>query len=154
MTAAEAAVGFLDTLANERRASPLTVAAYRTDIARFLAFLTGHLEAEPDLAALAGARVADFRAWLAAEAMQGCANVTRARHLAAVRSFYRWLARRHGVANPQIKLLATPRAKPPLPRKPPPVQALTKSEPSCVLSHASSSGSFTRPSESKARRGD
>jgi integrase/recombinase XerC len=33
-----------------------------------------------------------------------------------VRSFFRWLARRHDVANPQLKLLATPRAKRPLPR--------------------------------------
>ncbi len=123
MTAAEAAIGFLDALATERRASPLTVAAYRTDISRFLAFLTGHLEAEPDLAALAAARVTDFRAWLAVEAMQGCGNATRARHLAAVRSFYRWLARRHGVSNPQVKLLATPRAKPPLPRALTPEQA-------------------------------
>jgi integrase/recombinase XerC len=33
-----------------------------------------------------------------------------------VRSFFRFLARRHGVDNPSLKLIATPRAKPPVPR--------------------------------------
>jgi integrase/recombinase XerC len=107
---------FLDWLLHERRASPLTVEAYGHDIAAFLGFLTGHLGAEPDLAALAGLRAADLRAWLAKLAVDRAGNATRARYLAAVRSFFRWLARRHDVANPQLKLLATPRAKRPLPR--------------------------------------
>jgi integrase/recombinase XerC len=33
-----------------------------------------------------------------------------------VRSFFRYLSRHHGITNPQLKLIATPRAKPPLPR--------------------------------------
>jgi len=92
------------------------VEAYAADLAGFLGFLTRHLGDEPDLAALADLRAADLRAWLAAEAGEGRGNATRARHLSAVRSFFRWLARRHGVSNPQVRLLATPRAKRPLPR--------------------------------------
>ena len=107
---------FLDWLTHERRASPLTVAAYGRDISFFIAFLTGHLDAEPDLGALGSLRAADLRAWLAAEANRGAGNATRSRHLAAVRSFFRWLARRHGVSNPQVALLSAPRAKRPLPK--------------------------------------
>src|SRR5581483_1769841 len=114
---ADAARGlFLDWLTHERRASPLTVEAYGRDISFFIQFLTGHLGAEPDLDALASLRAADLRAWLAAEANVGAGNATRARHLAAVRSFYRWLARRHGVSNAQVALLSAPRQKRPLPK--------------------------------------
>jgi integrase/recombinase XerC len=120
--AEEARQQFLAWLAHERRASPLTVEAYARDTAGFLGFLTGHLGAEPDLAALAGLRAADLRAWLAREAREGKGNATRSRHLSAVRSFFRWAARHHGVSNPQVKLLAAPRARKPLPK------ALTVSE--------------------------
>ena len=125
MMAEAARIGFLAWLAHERRASPLTVEAYGRDTAAFLGFLTGHLGAEPDLAALAALRAADLRAWLAWEAGAGAGNATRARHLAAVRSFFKFLARRHGVANAQISLLATPRATPPLPHALSPAEALS-----------------------------
>ena len=68
MTGFEASQFFLDWLGQERRASPLTVEAYGTDLAGFLGFLTGHLGAEHDMAALAALRPADFRAWLASMA--------------------------------------------------------------------------------------
>ncbi len=116
MLAEAARVGFLDWLARERRASPLTVVAYSRDIAAFLGFLTIHMGGEPDLNALAGLRTGDLRAWLAWEASGGAGNATRSRHVSAVRSFFRFLARRHGVANPKVKLLAAPRAKKPLPK--------------------------------------
>src|SRR5262249_41503322 len=86
-------------------------------------FLTQHLGAEPDLAALAGLRQADPRAWLAEEAAAGAGNATRARHLSAVRSFFRFLARRYGIDNPALKLIATPRATRPVPRALGPAQA-------------------------------
>ena len=126
---AEAARGvFLDWLGQERRASPLTVEAYGADIAAFLGFLTRHLGCEPDLAALAALRPADFRAWLAAQAGEGSANATRARHLAAVRTFFRWLARRQGVDNPAVRLIATPRARRPVPKALPPDHARAVAE--------------------------
>ncbi len=116
MTGEAARQAFLDWLARERRAAALTVEAYGADLAGFLGFLTGHIGAEPDLEQLRTLRLADLRAWLAHEANQGAGNATRARHLSAVRSFYRFLARRHGVDNPVLKLITAPRAKPPLPR--------------------------------------
>ena len=120
MTGFEASQFFLDWLGQERRASPLTVEAYGTDLAGFLGFLTGHLGAEPDMAALAALRPADFRAWLASMANDNAVNATRARHLSAVRSFFKYLARRHGVETPSVKLVATPRSRRPLPRALPP----------------------------------
>ena len=123
MTVEAARLAFLDWLAHERRAAPLTVEAYGVDLAGFLGFLTGHLGGEPDLEQLRILRLADLRAWLAHEANEGAGNATRARHLSAVRSFYRFLARRHGVDNPALKLITAPRAKKPLPRALAPNQA-------------------------------
>ncbi|HTW72598.1 MAG TPA: site-specific integrase, partial [Acetobacteraceae bacterium] len=128
MLAEAARTAFLDWLANERRASPLTVEAYGADLAAFLGFLTRHLGCEPQIAALAALRPADFRAWLAAEAGEGVGNATRARHLAAVRSFFRWLARRQGVDNPAVRLIATPRSKRPVPKALPPHHARAVAE--------------------------
>jgi integrase/recombinase XerC len=116
MTAEEARVAFLEWLERERRAALLTVEAYAGDLGAFLGFLTQHLGGEPDLAALAALRQADLRAWLAEEAAAGASNTTRARHLSAVRSFFRFLTRRYGIDNPALRLIATPRAKRPVPR--------------------------------------
>ncbi|MBV9785958.1 MAG: tyrosine recombinase XerC [Acidisphaera sp.] len=107
---------FLSWLAQERRASALTVSAYAADLAGFFGFLTTHFGAEPGLAALAALGTADFRAWLAAEAARGVGNATRSRRVSALRSFFRFLARRHGMHNPGLALLAAPRARKPLPR--------------------------------------
>lgn len=116
MTAEAALASFLDWLAAERRASPATITAYRHDIATFLGFLTRHLGAAPDRAALGTLTAGDFRAWLAERAAEGVSNATRARGLAALRSFYRFLAQNGGPDCPAIRLLATPRARLPAPR--------------------------------------
>ncbi len=123
MTGAAAMAAFLGWLAEERRASPLTVKEYGRDLAAFLNFLTRHLGGEPDLAALAGVSQADLRGWLAEQAEDGQINATRARHLSAVRSFYRYLARRHGVTNPAPSLLGTPKVRPPIPKALTPAEA-------------------------------
>ncbi len=107
---------FLAYLANERRAAPLTVAAYGADLAEFLGFLTHHTGAEPTLADLAGLTLADFRAWLAHAAKEGLGRATRARHVSAVRSFFKFLGRRHRIDNPQLDMLTAPRVMKPLPR--------------------------------------
>lgn len=129
MTATEpasaAVAGFLDWLTQARQASPLTITAYGRDLGTFLAFLTVHLGREPWVADLGTLTLADLRAWLAHEAALGTVNATRARHVSAVRSFFRFLARHRGVANPAPGLLQTPRARPPIPRALTPAQALT-----------------------------
>jgi integrase/recombinase XerC len=116
VTGFEARESFLSWLGLERRASPLTVEAYGTDLASFLGFLTRYLGGEPDLAALAGVAQVDIRGWLASLANEGLVNASRARHLSAVRSFYRYLARHHGLDNASVKLVSTPKTRRPLPR--------------------------------------
>ena len=111
-----AAQDFSAWLMSERRASPLTVIAYDHDIATFIAFLTEHLGAEPTLADLGALREADLRGWLAQGARDGLGNRTRARRLSAVRSFFRFLARRHGVDNPVAGMIGSPKVRPGLPR--------------------------------------
>ncbi len=116
MTAEQARQDFLAFLANERRASAHTVTAYASDLAALLGFLTNHLGAEPDLASLAALRPADIRAWLAHQSAEGNVNATRARHLSAVRGFFRFLARRHGMRTSALALVATPKIRAPAPK--------------------------------------
>ncbi len=124
MTGADAARAYLKWLEQDRRASPHTMDAYRRDLAAFLGFVTLHCGAEPDCTALAGLRVADLRAWLAHQAGAGLTAATRARHLAAVRGLFRYLARHHGVTNPAVTLIGTPRRAAPVPRALTPDSAL------------------------------
>jgi integrase/recombinase XerC len=114
---------WLEWLAKERRAAVNTVEAYGRDLDDFLAFLTKHQGAEPDMQALADLHPADIRAFLAARAAEGVGNATRARQLATVRSFLRWLARQHGTPTVALAGLRGPRLKPPVPRALTPEQA-------------------------------
>jgi integrase/recombinase XerC len=125
VTPAAARLGYLAWLAGERRAAPNTRAAYGRDLADFLGFLGPHLGGEPaDIAALAALRPADLRAFLAARAAAGAGVATRARQLAAIRGFLRWLARHHDPAcAAPLAGLRGPRLKPPLPRALTPAQA-------------------------------
>ena len=97
---------FLDWLEQERHAAANTVEAYGHALAGFLGFLTRHLGGEPDLAALAALRAADIRAWLAALANDGLAASSRAQHLSALRGFFRFLDRRHGVDITAMRLVS------------------------------------------------
>lgn len=124
MTGLEAREKWLDWLARERRASPHTLAAYGADLLDFLNFLSRHLGGEPDLAALGSLRPADLRAFLAERAMRdGVGNATRARQLAAIRGFLRFLAKRHGLVPLALAGLRGPKVTPPAPRPLTPEQA-------------------------------
>ncbi len=107
---------YLAYLSGERRASALTLITYGGDIAEFLGFLTRHFGAEPDAQALATLSPADLRAYLADRAQAGIGSATRAKKLAAIRGFYRFLDRRYGITNQAAKLIGTPRTKRPLAR--------------------------------------
>ncbi len=116
MTADQMGSAFLAWLAAERRASPATLRAYEGDLGRFFAFLAHHLGGLPDRAGLARLTLADLRAFLAHRAMEGASNATRARELAAIRTFFRFLARTGGPECPALKLIATPKVRRPAPR--------------------------------------
>lgn len=105
--------GYLAWLRDERRASPNTCESYARDLGDFLGFLTRHQGGEPDLA---GLRPADLRAFLAYRAGQGASAATRARQLAAIRGFLRFLSRRAGLKPLALAGLRGPRLPRPVPR--------------------------------------
>lgn len=96
-------------LADERRASAHTLDGYSRDLAAFLAFLTGHLGAEPRLADLTALRPADFRGFLARRADEGLSRTSMARAMSSLRSFFRFLDRGGLAHNPALKTVRTPR---------------------------------------------
>lgn len=100
----------------EKRFAQRTELAYRQDLAAFIRFLADHQGGEVSLAMLVGLRPADFRAWLAWRHGRGFARTSTARAMAAVRSFFRFIDRRHGVHNPALKAMRTPRLPHRLPR--------------------------------------
>ena len=124
MRAEQAVAEYLEHLRAERRAAARTVAAYGADLAQFVGFMAVHLGGPPSLDDLAGLRAGDLRGWQAGRAGEGVVVATRARNLAAVRGFFRFLARRHGIDDTVVRLLATPRSRRKLPRPLPVASAL------------------------------
>jgi integrase/recombinase XerC len=107
---------FLDWLSAERRLSSLTVSAYARDVAALLRFLEAHFGEPSTEARLESLTAADLRAWLAACDAAGDRPQTRARKLAAVRTFLRWLARVRGVRVAAGRAVRTPKVPRLLPR--------------------------------------
>lgn len=85
---------WLRALAGEKRASRHTVDGYARDVAAFLAFMTGHLGARPDSAALIALQPADLRAFLAKRRNEGLESRSLLRALAAIRNFLRFLEKK------------------------------------------------------------
>ena len=103
-------------LAHERRASPNTLRAYGDDVSRFIGFQRGHLGGAVNEKALAALKTADIRAFIAARRSEGLGAGGVQRALAAVRSFYRFLAREGILENAAPRAIRTPRLKRRLPR--------------------------------------
>lgn len=120
----DAAAAWLRWLAHERRLAPRSRTAYAQDLADFVGFTSRHVAGEVGVATLVGLRPTDFRAWLAARHGQGLARSSTARAMAAVRGFYAWLDREHGLHNPALKAIRTLPFRRPLPRPLAPAQAL------------------------------
>lgn len=102
---------FIAHLAAERRSSPNTVRAYRSDLeAMALAFgRLGHRGGP------AGLNARTIKAWLA-EVHAELAPTTRARKLSALRSFYKYLVRRGRAPTNVGEAIMTPKLPKPLPR--------------------------------------
>ena len=113
--AARAAQDWLVHLRDVRRLSAHTLAAYARDVAAFSRFLADHMGEPAELATLAVLKPADFRAFLAASRREGASARTLARRLSAVRAFFRWLKKAHGIDNPALSVVQGPRLERPLP---------------------------------------
>jgi integrase/recombinase XerC len=103
-------------LQDERRASPNTIASYQFDLASLMNFLGDYRGGRIKLATLAGLSLTDFRAWLAHSATENLGAASRARAVAGVRNFFRWLDRSGCLHNEAIGLLKTPKTPRRLPR--------------------------------------
>ena len=107
---------WLASLAHERRASVHTLRAYGDDMARFLDFLHGHLGGSVTERALAKLVPADIRAFITVRRAEGLGAKGVQRAMAAVRSFFRYLARENILENAAARSLRTPRIRKGLPR--------------------------------------
>ena len=103
---------FLTHLADEKRSSPHTVAAYGRDLEALLAFVDARTADRPRGGA--GLDVYLLRAWLG-ELARTCKPSSVARKIASVRAFCRWM-KKSGLAktNP-AELLASPKVRRELP---------------------------------------
>lgn len=110
-------------LRHEKHFSPHTLRAYQTDMDEFFTFLTNHLGKPPAMNDLGAATLADFRSWLTRRTVDGAGPATRARALASVRNFLRWLDRHGHLHNPAITHVRTPKQPRRLPRALPVEQA-------------------------------
>ena len=107
---------WLASLAYERRASAHTLRAYGDDAERFVDFLHGHLGETVNEKALAKLIAADIRAFITHRRAEGLGPKGVQRALAAVRSFFRYLARENILENAAARSVRTPQIKRALPR--------------------------------------
>jgi len=106
---------FLTMLENERNASAHTVRAYRREVGNFTAYLCETLGPQASIAAVEHLHI---RAYLGLLFERGLTKASAARALAAIRSWFRWLAREHKVAQNPALLVSTPKLPQHLPRVP------------------------------------
>jgi integrase/recombinase XerC len=107
---------WLEALTHERRVSPHTLRAYGDDLARFLAFLQDHLGGTVDERALARLSVADIRGFLTRRRAEGLGPRGLQRALAAIRGFFRYLARENILDNAAPRAVKSQRVPRSLPR--------------------------------------
>ena len=116
---ADAAVSCRDWttwLADEKRLSAHTVAAYQSDVFAFLRFTAAHRGGAVSHSALASLALSDFRAWVAHFAREDHAATSRGRALSSVRSYFGFLDRRGILHNAAIGLLRSPKLPNSLPK--------------------------------------
>jgi len=92
-------------LASERKYSDKTLIAYTTDLQYFLGFMARHFEEQPNLELLKNLEVQDFRGWLAERKGQDFEQVSNARALSSVRSFFKYLHKETGFENTAISAI-------------------------------------------------
>lgn len=121
---------WVNFLTYEKHFSKHTLRAYVSDVHQFFEFLTKHFGRPPSMNDLGNATLADFRSYLTRLTVDGAGASTRARALASVRNFLRWLDKQGYLHNPAIGGIRTPKMPKRLPRALPVEQAKS------VLAHA------------------
>jgi integrase/recombinase XerC len=106
---------YLAILANERASSPHTLRAYERELRGFVAYIVKAQGHDTPASAIEHTRI---RAYLGSLYERGLSKASAARALAAVRSWFRWLARFGHVNQNVASLVATPKLPKHLPRVP------------------------------------
>lgn len=119
---------WLDSLAHERRLSPHTLRAYGATGKRFLAHVEAACGGPADTRLLAGLTTADFRGFLAGRRADGLSQRSAARELAALRTWFRYLERHHGVPSAALARVAPPKVPRGVPRPVAPADAIALAE--------------------------
>jgi integrase/recombinase XerC len=117
LTLSRAIDGFEAYLADERRYSPATVRAYRSDLDRFASFWEEEFALE--LAGKTPLKAVDtlaVRSHLASLHRGRLSNRSLSRHLSTLRSFFRWACRRGYLGKSPARGLPAPRVPKTLPR--------------------------------------
>jgi integrase/recombinase XerC len=109
------AEGFLAMLANERGASEHTVRAYAREVRSFAAYLGETLGKSASVGEVEHLHI---RAYMGVLYERGLTKASAARALAAVRSWFKWLAKEGKVAQNPALLVSTPKLPKHLPRVP------------------------------------
>ncbi|MEO6909459.1 MAG: tyrosine-type recombinase/integrase [Edaphobacter sp.] len=109
------AEGFLAMLANERGASEHTVRAYTREVRGFAAYLNETMGKDARIEAVEHLHI---RAYLGVLYERGLTKASAARALAAIRSWFKWLAKEGKVAQNPALLVSTPKRPLHLPRVP------------------------------------
>jgi integrase/recombinase XerC len=107
---------FLDYLTYERNVSPNTVSAYRDDLESFTGFLCNdYFTMGRDQIELARVDHLTVRSYLAHLSRRKLARASVARHLSALRSFFKYLVREGAVEANPARSVATPKREKHLP---------------------------------------
>ena len=107
---------FLNYLTYERNVSPNTISAYRDDLESFVTFLCDdYLTTSRALLDLRTVDNLTVRAWLAHLARRKLSRSSIARHLSALRTFYKFLMREGVVEANPARSVATPKREKHLP---------------------------------------
>lgn len=106
---------FLAALRNERGASAHTLRAYARELRNFAAYVVAKEGAGFAVAKIEHPRI---RAYLSELYGRGLSKASAARALAAIRSWFKWLARQGYVEQNPARLVATPKLPKHLPRVP------------------------------------
>jgi integrase/recombinase XerC len=106
---------FLAMLQNERNASEHTLRAYRREVLSFAGYLTETLGSAAKVSTVDHLHI---RGYLGLLYERGLTKASAARALAAIRSWFRWMAREHMIAQNPAVLVSTPKLPQHLPRVP------------------------------------
>ncbi|HEX2918913.1 MAG TPA: tyrosine-type recombinase/integrase [Edaphobacter sp.] len=106
---------FLSVLATQRGSSEHTLRAYAREIRSFAGYLAEMLGADAKIQAVEHTHI---RSYLAVLYERGLTKASAARALAAIRSWFRWLAKERLVEQNPALLVSTPRLPKHLPRVP------------------------------------